>query len=82
MSTFRSTADATLSQKDEGFSNFGCHLCLYVCGQNGTSVTCRPDQILTENGNKAQNTNIVGYIQMDETQYVQWLPSKLRQTWA
>jgi len=81
MSKVRSDADRELGRRDSKFSNFGCHLCLYVRGQSGTTVTCRQDQVLTENGRLTDNPNIVGYIQMDESQYVQWLPQNLRKVW-
>jgi hypothetical protein len=81
MSTVRSDAENKLKKCDANFTNFGCHICLYVCGQSGTSVTCRQGQVLTGNGQVNGNPNIVGYIQMDESQYVQWLPSELRQVW-
>jgi hypothetical protein len=81
MSRVRSDIDRELGQRDRKFSNFGCHLCLYVRGQSGTTVTCRQGQVLTEDGKLIDEPNIVGYIQMDESQYVQWLPRNLRQIW-
>jgi hypothetical protein len=54
---------------------------LYVRDQSGTNVTSRQGQILTEDGQFTTNDNIVGYIQIDENQYLQWLPQKLTQTW-
>ncbi len=70
------------SDIDKIFSKFGCHLCLYVSGQSDTNVTCRPGQILTKDGKLNTNQNIVGYIQMGETQYLQLLPSTdLREAW-
>ncbi len=81
MTNVRVAAEKTLAQNDPNFLNFGCHLCLYVRDQSGTTVTCRPDQVFTENGGLNDSPNIVGYIQMDECQYVQWLPCNLRQAW-
>ncbi|CAF0868162.1 unnamed protein product [Rotaria sordida] len=81
MSEIRSNAEKELGQRDPKFANFGCHLCLYVCGQSGTTVTCRQDQVFTENGGLDTDSDIIGYIQMDESQYAQWLPSNLRQKW-
>ncbi|CAF1405654.1 unnamed protein product [Adineta steineri] len=81
MEKTRVDAEKELSQKQAKFKNFGCHLCLYVHGQSGTFVTCRQDQILNENGRIDDITNIVGYIQMDESQYLEWLPHNLRQVW-
>jgi hypothetical protein len=81
MSKVRVDAEKELGRQDRNFSNFGCHLCLYVRGQSGTNVTCRRGQILTEDGSLKENLNIVGYIQMDASQYVQWLPRKIKQVW-
>ncbi|CAF2400401.1 unnamed protein product [Rotaria sp. Silwood2] len=81
MSEIRSNAEKELGRRDRKFANFGCHLCLYVCGQLGTSVTCRQGQVFTENGELDTDSDIAGYIQMDESQYVQWLPRNLRQKW-
>ncbi|CAF1569925.1 unnamed protein product [Adineta steineri] len=81
MEKTRINAGKKLSQQDTRFTNFGCHLCLYVHGQSGTSVTCRQDRILMENGKFDDIINMVGYIQMDESQYVEWLPHNLRQVW-
>ncbi|CAF1496956.1 unnamed protein product, partial [Adineta steineri] len=81
MEKTRVDAEKKLSQQNTKFTNFGCHLCLYVHGQSGTSVTRRQDRILMENGRFDDITNIVGYIQMDESQYVEWLPYNLRQIW-
>jgi hypothetical protein len=81
MTNVRVAAERILAQNDPNFRNFGCHLCLYVRDQSGITVTCRPDQVFTENGGLNENPNIVGYIQMDESQYVQWLPRNLRQVW-
>jgi hypothetical protein len=81
MSKVRSDIERELTRRDRSFSNFGCHLCLYVCGQSGTTVTRRQDQIFAEDGKLNMNSNIVGYIQMDESQYVQWLPKNLRAEW-
>lgn len=81
MSKVRSDLDQELGRCDKNFSNFGCHLCLYVRGQSGTSVTERSGTVLMEDGKSNKNSNIVGYIQMDESQYIQWLPRNLRQVW-
>jgi len=81
MSNVRVSAESTLARLDRNFANFGCHLCLYVSGQPGTSVTCRQGQVFMPNGTINENPNIVGYIQMDESQYLQWLPSNLQQLW-
>ena len=81
LSKVRSDAEKELAQYDQKFANFGCHLCLYVRGQQSTTVTSRQGQILTENGELNENSNIVGYIQMDESQYVQCLPCNLRRQW-
>jgi hypothetical protein len=81
MSQVRSNMSNELGRRNREFSNFGCHLCLYVRGQSGTTVTCRPGQIFTEAGTLGTNANIVGYIQMDESQYVQLLPRALQQVW-
>ncbi|CAF0818808.1 unnamed protein product [Rotaria sp. Silwood1] len=40
MSEVRANAEKKLGQHDSKFANFGCHLCLYVCGQSGMTVTC------------------------------------------
>ncbi|CAF1450098.1 unnamed protein product [Adineta steineri] len=81
MEKTRANIEEELSQQDPKFTNFGCHLCLYVHGQSGTSVTCRPDRIIMENGGFDDITNIVGYIQMGELHYAEWLPYSLRQVW-
>ncbi|CAF1045420.1 unnamed protein product [Adineta ricciae] len=81
MSDTRVAMERALSQVDPSFGNFGCHFCLYVRDQTDTFTTCRPDQILTANGEISVDPNIVGYIQMDENQYAQWLPSNVRQKW-
>jgi hypothetical protein len=81
MSNVRVAAEKALSRLDRNFSNFGCHLCLYVRGQEGTTVTCRQDRVLLPDGTIHDNPNIVGYIQLDESQYVQWLPHDLRKPW-
>ncbi|CAF1496969.1 unnamed protein product [Adineta steineri] len=81
MEKTRVDAEKKLSQQNTKFTNFGCHLCLYVYGQPGTSVTCRPDRILNENGRIDDITNIVGYIQMEELHYAEWLPYNLRHVW-
>ena len=81
MSQVRSNIESQLSQRDKSISNFGCHFCLYVHGQSGTAVTCRQGQVLNENGQLSTNENMVGYIQIDESQYILWLPSNLKQPW-
>ena len=81
MSEVRIDAEKELSRQDKNYSNFGCHLCLYVRGQSGTNVTCRKGHILTENGSLQENPNFVGYIQMDAFEYVQWLPRQLKEVW-
>lgn len=81
MSNTRVSMERALSQVDRSFANFGCHLCLYVRDQMDTLTTCRPDQVLTANGTISVDQNIVGYIQMDENQYAQWLPGNLRRKW-
>ena len=81
LTNVRVAAEKILARHDRNFANFGCHLCLYVRDQSDTTVTCRPYRVLTENGGFDKNPNIVGYIQMDECQYVQWLPRNLRQIW-
>jgi hypothetical protein len=81
MSKVRVDANEELSRRDKNFSNFGCHLCLYVRDQSGMNVTCRRGQTLTEDGKLSENSNIVGYIQMDAFQYLQWLPRKIKQVW-
>jgi hypothetical protein len=82
MSKVRSDAEEALRKCDSSFARFGCHLCLYVRGQSDTTfVTCRQGQVLSENGQLNENPNIVGYIQMDESQYVEWLPPRSRDVW-
>lgn len=81
LSTVRQTADGALGKLDSSFRNFGCHLCLYVSGLAGTNVTRRSIQIFRPDGTKEMNSNVVGYIQMDEGQYLEWIPSTLREIW-
>ena len=81
MSKVRVDAEKTLSEYDRDFANFGCHLCLYVSGPSGTNATRRQGQIFSEDGQLNTNSNLVGYIQMDASQYVQWLPSAIKNVW-
>ena len=81
MSAVRVHAEGALSQRDGDFRNFGCHICLHVRGQSGTTVTCRTANILATDGTITANANVVGYIQMDESQYLQWLPGNIREKW-
>ena len=62
-------------------AEYDCHLCLFVRGQRGTNLTCREEQIISKNGRIETQTNLVGYIQMDENEYVRWLPQDLKQIW-
>ena len=50
LSDVHSNADRELGLRERSFSNFGCHLCLYVSGQSDTNVTCREGEIFTEDG--------------------------------
>ncbi|CAF4336911.1 unnamed protein product [Adineta steineri] len=70
-----------LCEQEQNRKTFGCHLCLYVCGQLGTAVTCREGKILSEDGQITINQNLVGYIQVSESQYLRWLPYGARETW-
>ncbi|CAM4797381.1 unnamed protein product [Rotaria magnacalcarata] len=82
MSEVRVKATAELNRHDPTFNDFGCHLCLYVSGKTSdTKVTSRSGQVLRETGDLTENTNLVGYIQMDESQYAQWLPTAIREQW-
>ncbi|UJR36118.1 hypothetical protein I4U23_028853 [Adineta vaga] len=81
MEKTRVDMEKKLSDCDPSFAEFGCHLCLYVHGQLDTVITPRSGRIFKENGEITENPNIVGYIQMDESQYVTWLPHNLRRTW-
>lgn len=81
LSSVSINAEAMLSSKDSSFKNFGCHLCLYVSGRSDIKVTCRPGTVFTQNGQSPEDSNLVGYIQMEEVQYAQWLPRNLRKTW-
>jgi hypothetical protein len=81
MSQVHSDIQEELSRRNGSMTTFDCHLCLYVRGQSGTTVTSRQGQISTEDGQFTTNDNIVGYIHIDENQYLQWLPQQLTQTW-
>ncbi|CAF0872769.1 unnamed protein product [Adineta steineri] len=70
-----------LREQEQKRKTFGCHLCLYVRGQSGTAVTCREGKILSEDGQITINQNLVGYIQVSESQYLRWLPYGARETW-
>lgn len=74
-------AEKELNKRDRNFANFGCHLCLYVSAGSGTNVMQRQGRIFSENGNLSTASNLVGYIQMDASEYVQWLPTQIKQTW-
>lgn len=60
---------------------FDCHLCLHVRSQLGINVTCRQGEILSLNGQKTTNNNLVGYFQMAEDHYLWCLPQDLREIW-
>ena len=79
--TVRGLAEKKLRALNSKFEDFSCHLCLYVSGSSNTNVTCRSGQIFNSNGTKVENSSIVGYIQMDENHYLQWIPSNLRDPW-
>lgn len=81
LSKVRVDAEKQLSKCDRNFANFGCHLCLYVSGSFGTNTTRRQSQIFSEDGRLTTNTDLVGYIQMDASQYVQWLPFNIKEAW-
>lgn len=73
--------ERNLGSIDPKFVDFGSHLCLYVSGTTGTNVKHRSSQIFDNNGRKIINENVVGYIQMHETQYLCWIPRCLREIW-
>lgn len=81
MSATRVRAESALSRLDTKFQNFGCHICLHVCGQSDIAVNCRTVNVLATDGTTTANANVVGYIQMDESQYLQWLPGNIREKW-
>ena len=81
MSRARVNIEQELTQRDRNFANFGCHLCLYVSGRSGTNVTQRQGQIFSEDGRLNTNSNLVGYIQMDASQYVLCLPASIKGPW-
>ncbi|CAF0957050.1 unnamed protein product [Adineta steineri] len=81
MTQTHSNTDKELPQWELNETTFDCHLCLYVRGQSGTAVTCREGKILSEDGQITINQNLVGYIQVSESQYLRWLPYGARETW-
>ena len=60
---------------------FGGHFCLHVQGANDSTVVRRSGRILTGNGIPMISQDLIGYIQIGETDYPKCLPRRFRETW-
>ncbi|CAF1370999.1 unnamed protein product, partial [Didymodactylos carnosus] len=61
----------------EDFNNLGCHLCLFVSTQSGTTAR---SATLFNSGN-VTDVDTVGYIQMGAEDYYRILPTELKHKW-
>ncbi|CAF1029409.1 unnamed protein product [Didymodactylos carnosus] len=74
-------AESQLKCWNNQYEQFGCHLCLFVSGQKQSAkVTEQIYHGFHQNG-ELRCVQIVGYLQMEETQYFRWLPDTLKSFW-